>query len=80
MVAVALGLAASASWGLADFIGGVKSRTLDLLAVLAISQAMALVILAVVLVVSQEPAPELSALAIAGGAGAVGVALSLIHI
>jgi drug/metabolite transporter (DMT)-like permease len=74
VVAVALGLAASASWGLADFIGGVKSRTLDLLAVLAVSQAMALVILAVVLVVSREPAPELSALAAAGGAGAVGVA------
>lgn len=74
MVAVALGLAASVSWGLADFIGGLKSRTLDLLAVLAVSQAMALVMLAVVLVVSQETAPPLSAVAAAGGAGAVGVA------
>ena len=74
MVAVALGLAASVSWGLADFIGGVKSRTLDLLAVLAVSQAVALIVLAVVLVVSREPAPALSSLAVAGGAGAVGVA------
>ena len=74
MVAVALGLAASASWGLADFIGGVKSKTLDLLAVLAVSQTVALILLAVVLVVSGEPAPRLSTLAIAGGAGAVGLA------
>ena len=74
VVAVALGLAASVSWGLADFIGGVKSRTLDLLAVLVVSQAMALVLLTVVLVVSREPAPALSALATAGAAGAAGVA------
>ena len=74
MVAVALGLAASASWGLADFIGGIKSRKLDLLAVLGVSQFVALVLLGVVIVASGEPAPDLSTLAIAGGAGAVGVA------
>jgi drug/metabolite transporter (DMT)-like permease len=74
VVAVALGLAASASWGLADFIGGIKSRKLDLLAVLGVSQLVALVLLAVVIAASGEPAPELSTLAVAGGAGAVGVA------
>ena len=42
VVAVALGLAASVSWGLADFIGGVKTRTLDVLAVLVVSQGIAL--------------------------------------
>ena len=52
MVAVALGLAASVSWGLADFIGGTKSRTLDLLAVLVVSQGVALVVLA-----GREPDP-----------------------
>ncbi len=46
VVAVALGLAASASWGLADFIGGIKSRKLDLLAVLGVSQFVALLVLA----------------------------------
>ena len=74
MVAVALGLAASASWGLADFIGGLKARKLDLLAVLGVSQFVALALLGVVIAASGEPAPELSTLAVAGGAGAVGVA------
>ena len=74
MVAVALGLAASVSWGLADFIGGSKARQLDLLAVLGVSQLVALALLAVVVGASGEPAPELGTLLVAGGAGAVGVA------
>jgi drug/metabolite transporter (DMT)-like permease len=74
VVAVALGLAASVSWGLADFIGGIKSRKLDLLAVLGVSQLVALALLGVVIAASGEPAPPFSTLCVAGGSGAVGVA------
>ena len=38
MLAAALALAASASWGVADFLGGLKSRSLPVLAVLALAQ------------------------------------------
>ena len=40
-------LAASGSWGLGDFLGGVKSRTLPALVVLAISQPVGLLGLAI---------------------------------
>lgn len=74
MVAVALGLAASVSWGLADFIGGTKSRALDLLAVLVVSQGVALVVLLVAVAVRAEGPPGGGSLLYAAGAGAAGVA------
>ena len=48
MLAAALALAASASWGIADFLGGLKSRTLPLLTVLAIAQPIGLALVALV--------------------------------
>lgn len=74
MVAVALGLAASVSWGLADFIGGSKSRTLDLLAVLVVSQGVALAALLVVLGARAQAPPDAGSLLYAAGAGVAGVA------
>jgi len=74
VVAVALGLAASVSWGLADFIGGTKSRALDLLAVLVVSQGVALVLLAVAVAIRAEGPPGAEPLLYAAGAGAAGVA------
>ena len=74
MVAVALGLAASVSWGLADFIGGTKSRTLDLMAVLVVSQGAALVVLLAASAVRAEGPPGADSLLYAAGAGAAGVA------
>jgi hypothetical protein len=38
VVAVALGLSASVVWGLADFLGGLQSRRVPLLAVVLVSQ------------------------------------------
>ncbi len=73
MVAVALGLAASVSWGLADFIGGSKSRALDLLAVLVVSQGVALIVLLVAVAARGEGLPAGESLAYAGAAGAAGV-------
>ena len=74
MLAVALGLAASLSWGIADFIGGLKSRSLDLLAVLAGSQAVALLLLLAAVGLRGEGPPDGESLAYAAAAGAVGVA------
>lgn len=73
MVAVALGLAASVSWGLADFIGGTKSRALDLLAVLVVSQGVALVLLLLAVAARAEGPPPGESLAYAAAAGAAGV-------
>jgi drug/metabolite transporter (DMT)-like permease len=48
MAAVLLALAASASWGVSDFLGGLKARSLNVLTVLAISQPAGLVLLGVI--------------------------------
>jgi drug/metabolite transporter (DMT)-like permease len=48
MAAVLLALAASASWGVSDFLGGVKTRSLNVLTVLAVSQPAGLILIAVV--------------------------------
>jgi drug/metabolite transporter (DMT)-like permease len=73
VVAVALGLAASITWGAADFIGGLKSRALDVLAVLVVSQFAALVILALATAARGEGPPSGESLAYAAAAGAGGV-------
>lgn len=48
MTAIALALAASAAWGLADFLGGLASRSNAVLRVLAISQPAGLLLLALI--------------------------------
>src|SRR3954451_12112261 len=48
MAAVLLALAASASWGVSDFLGGLKARSVSVLTVLAVSQPAGLVLLAVI--------------------------------
>ncbi len=52
MGAVALALAASVGYGVADFLGGLKSRSLPVLALVTVSHATALVVVAVVAAVS----------------------------
>jgi drug/metabolite transporter (DMT)-like permease len=77
VLAIALGLAASASWGLADFLGGLKSRTLDLLAVLVFSQGVGLVLIVAVVAVRAESAPDGTHVlyaCLSGGAGIIGLA------
>jgi drug/metabolite transporter (DMT)-like permease len=48
MAAVLLALAASASWGVSDFLGGLKTRSVHVLTVLGVSQPAGLVLLIVV--------------------------------
>jgi drug/metabolite transporter (DMT)-like permease len=45
-------------WGIADFLGGLTSRSAALLSVLLISQVTALVLLAAIVIVLAEPAPD----------------------
>jgi len=58
VLAVALGLAASVSWGIADFLGGLKSRTLELLTVLLFSQGVGFLLIMLIVSVQGEPAPD----------------------
>ena len=77
MLAVALALGSSLAWGVSDFLGGLKSRSVPLLAVLLISQGTALGVLAVVVIALGEEPPGGSFLlyaVLAGVAETVGVA------
>src|ERR671934_110782 len=47
MLAPALALGASVSWGVGDFLGGLKSRVLAPLAVMAVAQPVGLTLLAI---------------------------------
>ena len=77
MLAIALGLAAGLSWGVSDFLGGLKSRTLELVAVLVLSQGAALVLVGVVVAArgqSPPPGEELLYAGLAGVSGLIGLA------
>src|SRR3954468_6772208 len=57
MLAIALGLAASVTWGVADFLGGIQSRRIPVIAVVLGSQLAGLVLVALVVVIRGEPPP-----------------------
>jgi len=74
MLAVALGLSSAVCWGLADFLGGLQSRSVRVLAVLLVSQAAGLIAIAVALAIVQPDLPPVGDLwppAAAGLAGAL---------
>ena len=77
MLAPALALGASLSWGIADFLAGLRSRRLPLLTVLVVVQSAGLVSIGAVVALRAEPPPGLEHVvyaALAGFAGAVGLA------
>jgi drug/metabolite transporter (DMT)-like permease len=77
VVAVALGLAAGISWGIADFLGGLKTRQLNVLLVLLVSQAFGALLIAALIVLRGQGPPELHYLVwgvLGGVAGLVGLA------
>ena len=57
MLAIALSIGSSLVYGVSDFLGGLKSRSLPLLSVLLVSQGAALALLVATLLVSGEPPP-----------------------
>jgi drug/metabolite transporter (DMT)-like permease len=72
MLAVALSLAASLSWGAADFLGGVSARRHPLWAVVVLSQLAGLALALVLVVAFAGPPPAAGRLALAAAAGVAG--------
>ena len=80
MLAVALGLSSSLFWGLGDFLGGLQSRRVRVLAVLLVSQASGLAAIAIGIAIARPDAPPLADLWPAAAAGLAGaIALSAFY-
>jgi drug/metabolite transporter (DMT)-like permease len=76
MAAAMLALAAALSWGIGDFLGGLTSRRISVLTVLALSQAVGLTGLVCWVAATHDPFPgarELWPAAAAGVAGVIGL-------
>jgi drug/metabolite transporter (DMT)-like permease len=73
VTAVALAFAASVAWGVGDFLGGVTSRRLATLAVLAVSEVAGWVLLAVLVAGSGDDPLGATATAAAVAAGVAGL-------
>jgi drug/metabolite transporter (DMT)-like permease len=73
VLAVALGLGSSLCWGLADFFGGLQSRKRAMLAVLLVSQGVALVLLVPFALALADRGPSASAVGWAALGGSAGV-------
>jgi drug/metabolite transporter (DMT)-like permease len=73
VVSVLLALVASFSWGIGDFLGGLKSRTVPLITVLVVSQVAGLVLMVLVAVAHHAPAPAWSSVGFAFLAGFFGL-------
>jgi drug/metabolite transporter (DMT)-like permease len=58
VIAIVLGLGASLSWGVADFIGGMQSRRLPVVGVVLISQLAGLLLVVTTVAVRGEPPPN----------------------
>jgi drug/metabolite transporter (DMT)-like permease len=69
MLAISLALAASVAWGGSDFVAGLSSRRLPLLAVLLGSQVAGLALLVALLAIAGEGPPPASGMLVAAGAG-----------
>ena len=74
MVAVLLAFSSSLCWGLADFLGGLQSRTRPLVTVLLVAQFAAVAIGIAFVAGSGDAFPDLGAAALATGAGVAGCA------
>ncbi len=77
MVALLLGFGSSVAWGLADFLGGLKSRKLPLLNVLIGAEVVGLAIVCTIVLVRGEgpPAGDFAIFAVLSGvAGIIGLA------
>jgi drug/metabolite transporter (DMT)-like permease len=72
-VASLLALSGALLWGVGDFLGGVASRRLAVVAVLAISQAVGLAGVALWVWIASDPFPGLSEVLPAAGAGVAGI-------
>jgi drug/metabolite transporter (DMT)-like permease len=70
VLALAISLASAASWGVSDFLGGLQTRRLPVLGVLAVSQPAGLVLIALLIALTGADSISAGKLAIAFVAGA----------
>ncbi|HXS44457.1 MAG TPA: DMT family transporter [Solirubrobacteraceae bacterium] len=73
MLAVLLALVASSCWGVADFIGGLRSRRVALPVVLAFVEGTGFVLVLALIALESEPLPSTRALLLSLAAGLAGV-------
>ncbi len=73
MLGIALALAASASWGSADFLGGFTTRRLSILTVSTVSQVVGMLFALSLVLLSGEPAPPIHILVLGTVAGLAGI-------
>lgn len=76
-LAVLFGVASAATWGAGDFTGGLATRRVNVFRVVLVSQAVGLVLIALLALALREPMPPISDFAwgaAAGLSGGVGVA------
>jgi drug/metabolite transporter (DMT)-like permease len=74
VLAVALSLAASCSWGVADFAGGLFSRRWHAVAVLLVVETAGLLTAGIIVVAAAEPFPDARSALLALVAGTAGIA------
>jgi drug/metabolite transporter (DMT)-like permease len=74
VLAVALSLAASCSWGVADFAGGLFSRRWHAVAVLLVVETAGLLTAGIIVVAAAEPFPDGRSALLALVAGTAGIA------
>jgi drug/metabolite transporter (DMT)-like permease len=80
VLGIALGLAASVSWGISDFLGGLQARRFSALSVLVVSQPVGAVLaFGVAAVFGEDPLPASKFLVAAGGGAAVVLALGAFY-
>jgi uncharacterized membrane protein len=74
LLALAISLASSASWGISDFLGGLQSRKYPVLGVLAVSQpvGLVLIVLAIALFGAHPISADKLAIAFLAGAASLG--------
>jgi drug/metabolite transporter (DMT)-like permease len=73
LTAIALALAASVSWGVGDFLGGVSARRMSTITVLAVAELAGLIAIAAYVALARDPLPGGTATAAAVAAGLGGV-------
>ncbi len=72
-MAALLGLSGAVLWGIGDFLGGISSKRVSVLTVLALSQAVGVAGIVVWLVLADDPFPGLVELLPGAGAGLAGL-------
>ncbi len=73
MISITLSIFACFGWGIADFIGGLKSRSLSTLSILMISSITGTIVLGLILLLMRSPLPNDSGLMWAFLTGPVGI-------